>query len=182
LTKRKWLEPQKPKIYLVKIVHEGIDSMNIPKMNRRRFMAAVVLAPVAAALMLPAGAATTSFVEVWKDPTCGCCKEWITHLRNAGFTVTAHDSGNAAARAKAGIALQYASCHTALVDGYAIEGHVPAREIQRLLAERPRAIGLVVPGMVIGSPGMEQGTRVDPYNVLLLHRDGGSSIYAKYRS
>jgi hypothetical protein len=131
---------------------------------------------------LPASAATNAGVEVWKDPTCGCCKEWITHLRNAGFTVTAHDSGNAAARAKAGIALQYASCHTALIDGYAIEGHVPARDIQRLLAERPKAIGLAVPGMVKGSPGMEDGGRVEPYNVLLLHSDGGSSIYAKYRS
>ena len=99
----------------------------------------------------------------------------------AGFTVTAHDSGNVAARTKAGIATQYGSCHTALIDGYAIEGHVPVREIQRLLKERPAAIGLAVPGMVIGSPGMEQGGRVDPYTVLLLHRDGGSSSYAKYR-
>jgi hypothetical protein len=96
--------------------------------------------------------------------------------------VTAHDSGNSAARAKARIGPQYASCHTALVDGYAIEGHVPAREILRLLKERPDAIGLAVPGMPIGSPGMEQGGRVDPYSVLLLHRDGGSSTYAKYRS
>jgi len=120
-------------------------------------------------------------IEVWKDPTCGCCKEWIALLRKAGFTVTAHDSGNVAARTRARIAPQYGSCHTALVDGYAIEGHVPVREIQRLLKERPVAIGLAVPGMVVGSPGMEQGSRVDPYTVLLLHRDGGSSSYAKYR-
>lgn len=121
-------------------------------------------------------------VEVWKDPTCGCCKEWIAILRNAGFSVTAHDSGNSMARAKARVGLQYASCHTALVEGYAIEGHVPVREIQRLLKEKPDAIGLAVPGMVVGSPGMEQGSRVDPYSVLLLHRDGGSSTYAKYRA
>ena len=157
--------------------------MNTPSLTRRHFVASLVLAPLAAALTLPAAGTTGPSVEVWKDPTCGCCKDWIKHLQNAGFTVTFHDSGNAYARAKAGIAPQYGSCHTALVDGYAIEGHVPVREIQRLLAERPNAIGLAVPGMVKGSPGMEQPDgRVDPYNVLLLHRDGGSSIYAKYRA
>jgi len=161
---------------------KGDHSMNTPLMHRRQFLASLLLAPVAVSLGLPAVAATSPLVEVWKDPTCGCCKEWMAHLRNAGFTVTAHDSGNETARAKAGIARQYASCHTALVEGYAIEGHVPAREIQRLLKERPDAIGLAVPGMVIGSPGMEQGGRVDPYSVLLLHRDGGSSTYAKYRA
>ena len=151
-------------------------------MQRRQFLAWLGAAPVAASLGTPSFAAAGPVVEVWKDPNCACCKEWIAHLRNAGFTVTAHDSGNAAARAKAGIAAQYGSCHTALVDGYAIEGHVPVREIQRLLRERPTAIGLAVPGMVIGSPGMEQGGRVDPYTVLLLQRDGGSSSYAKYRA
>ena len=154
--------------------------MQSSTMQRRQFLAWLVAAPLGASLGV-SSAAVSPLVEVWKDPTCGCCKEWIAHLRNAGFTVTAHDSGNIAARTKAGIALQYGSCHTALVDGYAIEGHVPAREIQRLLKERPAAIGLAVPGMVIGSPGMEQGGRVDPYTVLLLYRDGGSSTYAKYR-
>jgi hypothetical protein len=155
--------------------------MGAMMMQRRRFLVSIAMVPVAAAL----GAGSVSaapLVEVWKDPTCGCCKEWIALLRNAGFSVTAHDSGNAMARAKARIGLQYASCHTALVEGYAIEGHVPLREIQRLLKEKPDAIGLAVPGMVIGSPGMEQGNRVDPYSVLLLHRDGGSSTYAKYRA
>ena len=150
-------------------------------MQRRRFLASIVMAPIAASLGMRSAAAGP-LVEVWKDPTCGCCKEWIALLRNAGFSVTAHDSGNTTARAKARIGLQYASCHTALVEGYAIEGHVPLREIQRLLKEKPDAIGLAVPGMVIGSPGMEQGSRVDPYSVLLLHRDGGSSTYAKYRA
>lgn len=120
-------------------------------------------------------------VEVWKDPSCGCCKDWIAILQRAGFQVVSHDRGNVAARAKAGIARQYGSCHTALVGSYALEGHVPVREIERLLKERPDAIGLAVPGMPVGSPGMEQGGRVDPYTVLLLHRDGGSSAYAKYR-
>jgi hypothetical protein len=155
--------------------------MQTAKMQRRRFVGWLIAAPLGACL-LPAAAARSSIIEVWKDPSCGCCKEWIAHLRKAGFAVTTHDSGNLAARTKARIASQYGSCHTALVDGYAIEGHVPVREIQRLLKERPAAIGLAVPGMVVGSPGMEQGDRVDPYTVLLLHRDGGSSTYAKYRS
>ena len=89
--------------------------------------------------------------------------------------------GGQAARDEAGIAREFASCHTALIDGYAIEGHVPVREIERLLVERPAAIGLAVPGMVVGSPGMEQGSKVDPYTVLLLLRDGRSSAYASYR-
>lgn len=154
--------------------------MNSNPTRRRRFLGLMVAAPMATWLGTPAFADAGPAVEVWKDPTCGCCKDWIALLRKAGFAVTAHDSGNAAVRAKARIAPQYGSCHTALVGGYAIEGHVPVREIQRLLKERPDAIGLAVPGMVVGSPGMEQEGRVDPYTVLLLHRDGGSSSYAKY--
>jgi len=75
------------------------------------------------------------FLEVWKDPNCGCCQDWVVHLEANGFTVKVHDTGNAAMRAKLGVATQYGSCHTALVGGYAIEGHVPAREIHRLLKE-----------------------------------------------
>lgn len=148
-------------------------------LTRRRMLTLVAAVPFLT-LAFRVQAASRS-IEVWKDPSCGCCKDWIAILRNAGFAVTTHDAGNGAARQKAGIARQYGSCHTALVDGYAIEGHVPVREIERLLKERPDAIGLSVPGMVVGSPGMEQGSRVDPYTVLLLTRDGGSSAYAKYR-
>ena len=154
--------------------------MNSNSMRRRRFLGLLVAAPMTAWLGAPAFADSGPAVEVWKDPTCGCCKDWIAVLRKAGFAVTSHDSGNAAVRSKVRIAQRYSSCHTALVEGYAIEGHVPVREIRRLLRERPDAIGLAVPGMVVGSPGMEQGGRVDPYTVLLLHRDGGSSSYAKY--
>lgn len=153
--------------------------MNLTSWPRRKLVGMLLAVPFVLQ-SLPVAAASPT-VEVWKDPTCGCCKDWITILRKAGFSVVTHDSGNAAARAKAGIARQYGSCHTALISGYAIEGHVPVREIERLLAERPNAIGLAVPGMVVGSPGMEQGGRVDPYTVLLLHRDGGSSAYARYR-
>ena len=123
-------------------------------------------------------------VEVWKGPTCGCCKDWIAHLEKNGFEARVHDTGNTAARQRLGIPSQYGSCHTAVVDGYALEGHVPVREILRLLNERPNAIGLAVPGMPIGSPGMdgpEYGRRRDPYDVLLLARDGTSRIFQSYR-
>ena len=123
-------------------------------------------------------------VEVWKDPTCGCCRDWIAYLEKNGFEARVHDAGNTDARKRLGIPSQYGSCHTAVVDGYALEGHVPVREILRLLNERPNAIGLAVPGMPIGSPGMngpEYGRRRDPYDVLLLARDGTSRIFQSYR-
>jgi len=150
-------------------------------MQRRQFLQWLFAASAAGLAPTSNAAPAAPVIEVFKDSTCGCCKDWIAILRSAGFSVVMHDDGNTAARARAGIARQYASCHTAFVDGYAIEGHVPVREIKRMLSERPNAIGLAVPGMPIGSPGMEQGGRVDPYTVLLLHRDGGSSSYAKYR-
>ena len=148
--------------------------------ERRRFI--LTATALAAAPLFASGtpASPKQRMEVWKDSACGCCKEWIALVRAAGFDIIAHDTGNVAARRRARISDNYGSCHTALVGGYAIEGHVPVREIQRLLRERPDAIGLAVPGMIVGSPGMEQGDRREPYAVLLLHRDGGSSTYAKY--
>ncbi|WP_243748407.1 DUF411 domain-containing protein [Roseateles toxinivorans] len=123
-------------------------------------------------------------IQVWKGPACGCCQDWIRHLEAHGFQVQASDSGNTDARLRLGVELRYGSCHTALVGGYAIEGHVPAREIKRLLLERPQAIGLAVPAMPIGSPGMdgpEYGARKDPYDVLLLSKNGGTRVYQSYR-
>lgn len=123
-------------------------------------------------------------IQVWKGPSCGCCKDWIKHLEANGFQAQVHDTGNTDARERLGIDLQYASCHTALVGKYAIEGHVPAREIKRLLKENPPAIGLAVPAMPIGSPGMdgpEYGPRKDPYDVLLLTQGGKSRVYQAYR-
>ncbi len=122
-------------------------------------------------------------VEVWKDPHCGCCNDWIRHLQAHGFRVQAIDSGNAAMRQRLGMPPALASCHTARVEGYVIEGHVPAADIQRLLRERPAALGLAVPRMPIGSPGMdgpEYGGRRDPYDVLLVQRNGATRIYASY--
>jgi hypothetical protein len=150
--------------------------------GRRDFIAATL---AALAVSVPAGAAAAPVpVEVWKAPTCGCCKDWIRHLESSGFKVQVHDSGNTAARARLGIPMRLGSCHTALIEGYAIEGHVPVREIRRLLAERPSAVGLAVPGMPIGSPGMdgpEYGTRKDPYDVLLVRKDGSTTSYQSYQ-
>lgn len=122
-------------------------------------------------------------MEVWKDPSCGCCKDWITHLEQNGFSVVVNETGNASARAKMGMPERLGSCHTAAVRGYAIEGHVPAREIQRLLKEKPAAIGLSVPGMPVGGPGMdgpEYHGRRDPYDVLLVVKNGNARVYASY--
>lgn len=123
-------------------------------------------------------------IEVWKDPQCGCCTDWIVILQKSGFDVRVNDTGNAAVRARLGIPEKLGSCHTARIEGYALEGHVPVREIQRLLREKPRAIGLTVPGMPIGSPGMDgdiYNGRKDPYDVLLIAHDGTSKIYQSYR-
>lgn len=136
-------------------------------------------ASLVTALLSAAAYAAEATIEVYKSPTCGCCTKWIEHLRANGFTVRAHDIGNNAARERAGISPAIGSCHTALVNGYAIEGHVPAQDIKRLLKERPKAIGLTVPGMPAGSPGME-GPRSDPYNVLLIDQRGGTTVYSRH--
>ncbi|MFO1299532.1 MAG: DUF411 domain-containing protein [Burkholderiaceae bacterium] len=127
--------------------------------------------------------AQASLIEVWKSPTCGCCKDWIAHVQASGFGVKVNETGNTAARARLGIAERFGSCHTAVVGGYAIEGHVPAADIRRLLAERPAAIGLAVPGMPVGSPGMdgpEYRGRRDAYDVLLLRADGTAAVFRRY--
>jgi hypothetical protein len=151
-------------------------------MKKRPFLAA--LGGLAGLALAPLAFAQSRVpLEVWKDPNCGCCQDWITHLQGEGFTVTVHDSGNSAARTRLGIPEKLGSCHTASVAGYAIEGHVPAREIRRLLKEKPQAIGLAVPGMPIGSPGMDgpaYGGRQDPYEVLLIGRQGGTRVYQRY--
>lgn len=122
-------------------------------------------------------------VEVWKSPDCGCCVDWIRHLEAHGFSVRPHDLGNAEARARFGMPARLGSCHTARLGDYVIEGHVPAPEIIRLLRTAPNALGLSVPGMPIGSPGMDGPIyrgRQDPYHVLLVGRDGSTTVFASY--
>lgn len=120
-------------------------------------------------------------IKVYQSPTCGCCGLWNEHLEEHGFEVTS-EMQNDMGSVKAGFAIgpELASCHTAVVEGYLVEGHVPAEDIRRLLAEVPDARGLAVPGMPIGSPGMEQGDRVDEYEVLLFNEEGQTVVWAKY--
>lgn len=122
-------------------------------------------------------------VEVWKDPNCGCCKDWVSHLQANGFAVKVNETGNSAMRQRLGIPQKLGSCHTALVGGYAIEGHVPAADIRRLLKDKPQAVGLTVPGMPVGSPGMDgaiYGNRRDPYDVLLVLKSGDTRVFSSY--
>ncbi|MEO7885956.1 MAG: DUF411 domain-containing protein [Polaromonas sp.] len=156
-------------------------------MQKRSFLKVLAVFFAGAQLALGGGAFATTrpVVEVWKDPDCGCCKDWVKHLEDSGFDVTAHDSGNTTARARLGIPAKLGSCHTGQVGGYAVEGHVPARDIQRLLTERPKAVGLAVPAMPVGSPGMDgavYGKRKDAYDVLLVKVDGSTSIFKSYSS
>jgi hypothetical protein len=140
-----------------------------------------------AALLVPrwAGAQAPSIhAEVWKSPSCGCCKDWIAHMQASGFRFRVHEVGNTAIRERLKIPMQLGSCHTALIGRYAIEGHVPAADVLRLLKEKPEAAGLAVPGMPVGSPGMdgpEYGGRKDPYDVLLVAMDGSTRVFSSHR-
>lgn len=152
--------------------------------SRRRLVTAWATLAAAVAASPAFAKADGPLVEVWKSPSCGCCKEWVAHLEANGFRVSAHDVGNTGMRGRLGIPVALGSCHTALVAGYALEGHVPAGDVQRLLKTRPVAIGLAVPGMPVGSPGMDgpaYGGRRDPYQVLLVAKDGSTSVFSSYR-
>ena len=136
----------------------------------------------AATLGLPTFAvAALPVIEVYKSASCGCCSEWIRHLEANGFTVRAKNVEMPAQYRKlSGIPDALGSCHTGLVNGYAIEGHVPASEIKQLLREKPKAKGLAVPAMPMGSPGME-GPRKDAYDVLLVNGNGSTEVYKHYK-
>lgn len=122
-------------------------------------------------------------VELWKSPTCGCCSGWMKHMQSAGHTVKAHNvelSVLDKIKRQAGLSEDLQSCHTAKIGGYVIEGHVPAQDIARLLSEKPDAIGLAVPNMPMGSPGMVFGPEKEPYEVLLVKKDGSTEVFAKH--
>jgi hypothetical protein len=132
----------------------------------------------------PAFAETSApSIEVWKSATCQCCGKWVSHLEANGFAVKTNAADAGALKAikrQAGIGEKLSACHTAKIDGYVIEGHVPASDIKRLVAERPDAIGLTVPGMPSGSPGMEQGGKAEPFDVLLIKKDGTTEVFASH--
>lgn len=153
--------------------------------NRRHFVSALLYGSVVAPILTPGlSAAEDLSIEVWTNPGCGCCKDWIAYLEENGFTTTNYMEGGVEAMERLGMPSRYGSCHTAEIGGYAVEGHVPVQEILRLLEEKPDAIGISVPGMPRGSPGMDgpmYGGVVDPYDVLLIGRDGESTVFQSYR-
>ena len=121
-------------------------------------------------------------LEVWKSPSCGCCSKWVQYMTSHNYDVKPNDVTHgilAKIKMEAGIGPQLASCHTAKIGGYVIEGHVPVEDINRLLKKRPDAIGLAVPGMPMGSPGMEYGNEREPYEVFLIKKDGTVEIYSR---
>lgn len=141
----------------------------------RRF---VLLLSLFFSLATAAHAAET--IEVWKDPNCGCCTGWVDHLKAAGFAVRVNNVADLdAARRKNGVPPSLAACHTARVGGYAIEGHVPASDIERLLRQKPKATGLAVPGMPAGSPGMEAATD-KPYDTVLFEANGSARPWQRH--
>jgi hypothetical protein len=143
-----------------------------------RALAAALALGVAAA-PVPAAAGEPE-VTVYKTPTCGCCGKWVDHLRAAGFTVKTEDMPDLSlVKQMHGVPKPLAACHTAIVDGYVVEGHVPAADVKRLLAERPKVVGIAVPGMPIGSPGMEGGTP-EAYEVLTFTRSGQTTVFARH--
>jgi hypothetical protein len=143
---------------------------------RRRVLAAVIVA-LSASLV---GAQSAPAVAVFKSPTCGCCAKWVEHLRANGFAPTATNVDDMnAVKAKHNVPQALQSCHTALVGGYVIEGHVPAADIKRLLKEKPAIVGLAVPGMPAGSPGME-GPPPRKYDVVSFDKQGNTSVYSTH--
>ena len=155
--------------------------------NRRVFVTALgvslAIGALAAAtrgvVRLASAAGAAPPVSVWKSPSCGCCGAWVDHMRAAGHAVTVQDLDDVdPVKDRLGVPAALRSCHTALVDGYVLEGHVPADAVARLLRERPAARGLAVPGMPQGAPGMETGV-TEPYNVVLFGTPGGSLLFER---
>ena len=138
-----------------------------------------MVAPLA--LLACARSAAAATIEVVKSPYCGCCTHWVDYLRAEGFEVRVVEAEDVSPTARRlGVPDDLRSCHTASVEGYAIEGHVPAADIRRLLEQRPEAAGIAVPGMPAGSPGMEQGDRRQPFQTILFTREGRRSIFARH--
>ncbi|MDF2234190.1 DUF411 domain-containing protein [Albimonas sp. CAU 1670] len=149
--------------------------------RRTLLLAAAASAFVAAAPRARAAAAPA--LHVMKDPGCGCCSAWVEVMQDAGFEVTTEEMGNALLvqrKIVLGIPQQAASCHTGVIEGYVVEGHVPPADVRRLLAERPDAVGIATPGMPYGSPGMGPESEREAYDVVLIGRDGALSLWSRY--
>ena len=151
-------------------------------LDRRRFMGTALAAGASLLTFRPAGASLfkAGTLVIYKSPTCGCCSKWVDHVKAAGFETQVHDVENMGTiKSRYGVPADLSSCHTALIDNYVIEGHVPADLIQKLLKEKPEVAGLAVPGMPAGSPGMEMGTAKDAYDVLTFTRKGKTAVFAR---
>lgn len=143
----------------------------------------MILAGIAATALPSIAAAKSSTIQVWKTPTCGCCGAWVEHLRGAGFDVIATDVEQDAldqVKEHLGVPAALRSCHTAMVGDYVVEGHVPAADIELLMNFKPEIVGIAVPGMPIGSPGMEVGDEVEPYATYAFDLTGPISVFAKH--
>ena len=153
-------------------------------MKRASFLTACALLVTAAVVVVAQRDQAKPVVEVYKDPSCGCCAKWVAHLEAAGFTTKVTEMPNAKLadfKTAHGVPQAARSCHTGLVGGYAIEGHVPAADIHRLLKDKPAVVGLAVPGMPIGSPGMEvEGMKPAPYDVVTFDKQGATKVFASH--
>ncbi len=151
-------------------------------MNRRHFIVASLASGVSVSVLIRTVLANTGQLEVYKSPTCGCCSAWVEHMVRAGFDVVVHDVDQGDLRrmkAQVGVTQELSSCHTAFISGYFIEGHVRAADVRQLLSERPSALGLSVPGMPIGSPGMEMDDQRDNYQTFLVLKNGSTQVFDK---
>jgi hypothetical protein len=136
---------------------------------------------LAAGLMLVGTAANAAALTVYKSASCGCCGKWVEHVQKHGFTVKVVNVDDVrAVKAKAGIPDKLASCHTSMVGGYVVEGHVPAADIRKLLAQKPKAKGIAVAGMPMGAPGMEHGDHREPFQTVLIKADGSTATFARH--
>lgn len=145
----------------------------------------LLLAGASLSLATPVRAQADRRIHVLKDPNCECCTGWVSHLQASGFEVSVeeiHAGLLAVRKGELGIPIDLQSCHTGEAGGYVLEGHVPAADIERLLAERPDALGLAVPGMPYGSPGMGPETERDAYEVILFRKDGATEVWASYEA
>lgn len=149
-------------------------------MKRRDVLSAIAVLSVTAALPAIAKTALPE-LQVFKSASCGCCGAWVDHMKAAGFPVVITNvDDTTTARRRFGLPDKFGACHTASIAGYVVEGHVRADEVKRLLALKPPAIGLAVPSMPPGSPGMEYGSRRDPYDVFLIDKSGHETVFSHY--
>jgi hypothetical protein len=174
---------------MISMLHvQGRETMDDSFMTRRAWIARTATTALSGAALLAlrpvvsAGASTPTAITVYKDPSCGCCTKWVSHLQANGFVPEVHDRSDMdALKNSVGVPSALRSCHTAVVGKYVIEGHVPAADVKRLVAQKPAGtLGLAVPGMPVGSPGMEMGNRTDRYEVLAFSAAGSTRVFAKH--